>query len=94
MRKVDGVQSVQVSLKEGITTLELRPENRVTLAQLRTVIRNNGFVPKEVQVIARGSVGAGGFDVAGSGERLSTVSAPVAADGGQWRFTVPVPSRR
>ena len=89
MQKVDGVQSVQVSLKEGLTTLELRPENKVTLAQLRTVIKNNGFVSKDAQVVARGSVRSDGFDVAGSAERLSTVSAPIAVDGGRWRFTVP-----
>jgi len=91
MQKVDGVQSVQVSLKEGLTTLELRPDNKVTLAQLRTVFKNNGFVSKEVQVIARGSVRSDGFDVTGSGERLSTASPPTAADSGRWRFTVPAP---
>lgn len=91
MQKVDGVQSVQVSLKEGVTTLELRADNKITLSQLRLVIKNNGFVSKEVQVVARGSFGANGFDVAGSAERLSTVSEPVAAEGGRWRFTVPAP---
>jgi hypothetical protein len=91
MQKVDGVQSVQVSLKVGVTTLELRPDNKVTLSQLRLVIKNNGFVSKEAQVVARGLVVANGFDVAGSGERLSTVSAPVATEGGRWRFTVPAP---
>lgn len=91
MQRVEGVQSVQVSLKEGLTILELRPENKITLAQLRTVIKNNGFVSKEVKVIARGSARSNGFDVAGSGERLSVVSAPTAADGDRWRFTVPAP---
>lgn len=91
MQKVDGVQSVQVSLKEGLTTLELRRDNKVTLAQLRTIIKNNGFVSKEAQVVARGLVGANGFDIAGSGERLSSVSAPVAIADGRWRFTVPAP---
>ena len=91
MQKVDGVQSVQVSLKDGVTTLELRLDNKVTLAQLRTVIKNNGFVSKEVRVTARGSVRSDGFDVAGSGERLSTISAPIAVEGGRWGFTVPAP---
>lgn len=91
MKKVEGVQSVQVSLKEGKTTLELRPDNKVTIAELRTVIKNNGFVSREVQVVARGSVRSGGFDVAGTGERLSTAAAPTATDGDRWRFTVPSP---
>lgn len=87
MQKVEGVQSVKVSLKEGMTALELLPDNKVTLAQLRTVIRNNGFVSTEVQVIARGSARSDGFDVSGTGERLSTVAALVMADGDRWRFT-------
>ena len=91
MQKVDGVQLVRVSLKDGTTTLELRPDNRVTIAQLRKVIRNSGFVSKEVQVLARGSVLANGFDVLGTGERLSTANAPVAAEAARWRFTVPAP---
>jgi hypothetical protein len=76
---------------QKVTTLELRPENKVTLAQLRTVIKNNGFVSKEAQVIARGSVDAKGFVVEGSGERLSTVTPPASSEGGRWRFTVPAP---
>jgi hypothetical protein len=89
MQKVEGVQTVQVSLKQGTTTLELRPENKVTVAQLRTVIRNNGFVPKEIQVMARGTVRADSFEVAGTSERLATTASPVSVDGARWRFTVP-----
>ena len=89
MQKVDGVQTVQVSLKQGTTTLALRPDNKVTVAQLRTVIRNNGFVSKEIQVVARGNVRSDGFEVTGTSERLATAASPVSVDGGRWRFTVP-----
>ena len=95
MQKVDGVQSAQVSLKEGLTILELRSGNKVTLAQLRTVIKNNGFVSKDAVVVAAGTASkngaSGAFEVTGTGERLSPVSALVAAEGGRWRFTVPAP---
>ena len=56
MQKVDGVQSVKVSLNDGLTILDLKPDNAVTLAKLRQVIKNNGFVSKEAQIVARGSI--------------------------------------
>ena len=79
MQKVAGVTSVTVSLNEGLTTLELVPENSVTLANLRQIIRNNGFVTNESKVIARGTVSSSGsgliLEVRGSKERL-TLTAP------------------
>ena len=74
MQKVTGVATVKVSLNDGLTILDLKPENTVTLANLRQVIRNNGFVTKEVEVTARGSFqtisGREVFVVDGSKERL------------------------
>jgi hypothetical protein len=86
MQKVEGVQKVQVSLKEGVTTLELRADNTVTLAQLRTVIKNNGFVSKDAAVTARGTVAGDTFEVRGTGERLAFTKKPVA-NGDRWDFT-------
>jgi hypothetical protein len=74
MQKVPGVVSVRVSLNEGLTVLELTPGNTITLANLRQVIRNNGFTTREAQVVARGSVSllsnGVSFEVGGSHERL------------------------
>jgi hypothetical protein len=94
MQKVDGVQAVHVSLKDGLTVLDLRNGNAVTLAKLRGIIKNNGFVSKEAQVVARGRlVDAAGadFEVSGSGERLRASSGPVADSGDEWRLTVAAP---
>ena len=75
MQNVTGVVSVRVSLNEGLTVLDLKPGNEVTLAQLRQVIRNNGFVTRQAQVIAVGAVsttsGAVVFEVRGSRERFA-----------------------
>ena len=75
MQKVPGVNAVRVSLNEGLTVLDFKEENSVTLAQLRQVIRNNGFVTKEAQIVARGLVTASGeqmsFEVTRSGERIT-----------------------
>ena len=53
MQKVDGVQSVRVSLNDGLTILDLKAGNAVTLAKLRQIIKNNGFVSKEATAVAR-----------------------------------------
>jgi hypothetical protein len=90
MKKVEGVQSVQVRLKEGLTVLELRPANKITLAQLRTVIKNSGFVSKDAQVTARGTTTGNAFEVIGTGERLPFAQKPSETDG-LWRFTSPKP---
>ena len=75
MRKVPGVTGVRVSLNEGLTILDLKPGNTVTLSSLRQVIRNNGFITNEAQVVARGAVTASAnqltFEVSGSKERLA-----------------------
>ena len=88
MKKVEGVQSVQVSLKDGLTVLELRPGNKVTLATLRTVIKTNGFVSKDAQVTARGSIDSTVFVVTGSGERLPFAQPP-SVRGDVARFSSP-----
>lgn len=96
MLKVDGVQSVRVSLKEGLTILDLKPDNTVTLAKLRQVIKHNGFVPKDAQIIARGSTafaeGHPVFDVSGTMERLA-LTTPARQIGDDWQLTVGPSSR-
>ena len=77
MQKVPGVTAVRVSLNDGLTVIDLKPENTVTLAALRQVIRHNGFVTKSAQIEARGILSAAGnqltFEVSGSRERLAVV---------------------
>lgn len=88
MRKVDGVKQVDVSLKQGVTTLELVPGNAVTVQQLRTIIKNNGFVSKDAAIIARGRVAGTTFEVDGTREILTPSGKPVALADGRWQFVV------
>lgn len=75
MQKVPGVSAVRVSLNEGLTVIDLKPDNTVTLSSLRQVIRNNGFVTNAADITARGIVTTVGkgliFEVSGSRERLA-----------------------
>jgi hypothetical protein len=74
MQKVPGVTEVKVSLNEGLTIIDFAPDNKVTLPQLRQVIRNNGFVTNQSRIVARGALvnadGAATFEIRGSNERL------------------------
>jgi len=88
MQKVDGVQTVRVSLKDGLTVLDLKPGNAVTLARLREIIKSNGFVSKEAIVVASGHPdGPDAFIVGGTNERIH-VSTPAQSTTGDWRLSV------
>jgi hypothetical protein len=96
MKKVTAVSDVRVSLKDGLTVLDLKPGNTVTLAGLRLIIKNNGFVAKEATVIARGQPDVQDpvtFVVSGTNERL-TLSSPPHESGEDWQCNVRAPVKR
>jgi hypothetical protein len=92
MQKVDGVQSVRVSLNDGLTILDLKPENAVTLGKLRQIIKSNGFIAKEATVLARGSAaGPRRFVVSGTNEQVD-LAAPAKQTGDDaWQLALPAP---
>jgi copper chaperone CopZ len=59
LQKIDGIDTVKVTLNDGKATLTLKPLNKVTLAQVRSVIEKNGFTPKAAAVVAETEVIAG-----------------------------------
>ena len=94
MKNVPAVAQVRVSLKDGSTVLDLKPANTVTLAQLRQIIKNNGFVSKDVAAVARGTIAdQATFVVSGTNERLP-LAAPAEPVGDAWRLTTPAPGKR
>lgn len=95
MKKIPAVTQVRVSLNDGLIILDLRPENMTTLAELRQVIKRNGFVSKEASGIARGRVGSDDktFSVSGTGEELLLL-APPNKKGDDWQLAIRAPDRR
>jgi hypothetical protein len=88
MQKVDGINGVRVSLNDGLTILDLKPGNVVTMAKLRQIIKSNGFVPKEAIVIARGtSSGERSFVVSGTNEKV-VLSAAAEQARDSWKLAV------
>ena len=70
IRKLPGVESVDVSLERATADIRLRAGNAITLAQLRQIIKNNGFASKEAIVTVIGNLiergGKPAIDVTGT----------------------------
>ncbi len=94
MKKNPAVEQVRVSLKDGMTILDLKQGNTTTVAELRRIIKNNGFVSKEVTATAHGTVSADQktFTVSGTNEQLFLSSAPQRA-GDDWRIVTQSPAK-
>lgn len=54
--KLAGVEEVTVSLNRGEAALQFADDSPTTLAEIRDVIRNNGFTPKEAVVTVAGEL--------------------------------------
>ena len=80
VRKLPGVESVDVSLERASTDIKLRAGNSITLAQLRSIIKNNGFTSKEATVTVAGDLiergGGPALDVTGTNTVMLIVADP------------------
>jgi copper chaperone CopZ len=56
IRKIEGVESVAVSLNEGLADVKLKPGNRLDPGRIRQVARDNGFTPKGAEARVAGKV--------------------------------------
>jgi copper chaperone CopZ len=65
VKKLDGVESVELIADKGVAVIRLKADNKVTLAQLRRVIKSVGYEAKAAAITARGRISGGGssFDL-------------------------------
>lgn len=84
LKKIEGVRDANVSLKEGVATIAFTPDNRVRLAQVWKVVRDNGFTPRASTIRADGVVAIRGdavvITIAGSDESFIADNADSARD--------------
>jgi copper chaperone CopZ len=80
LKKVPGVESVEVSLNKGLATVKLKPRNVVTLAQLWQLLHEKGYTPKNTTVSVRGELvnveGRLQLKVSGTNDVLAVVIDP------------------
>jgi copper chaperone CopZ len=60
IEKLEGVESVRVSLEEGLAAVTLVPGNALDPERIRKVARDGGFTPKQAEVRVRGRLVAEG----------------------------------
>ena len=56
VKKLEGVETVDVSLEKSSAVITLKADNTITLPQLRRIIRSSGYPTKDAQVTARGRI--------------------------------------
>lgn len=56
VRKLEGVESVDVSVEKASVDITLEADNKVTLPQLRRTIRSNGNETKDATIAGRGKI--------------------------------------
>ena len=56
LKAVSGVDSVDVSLKNGLAAVKMKPGNTTTLKQLNDAITRNGFTMKDSTAVVIGTV--------------------------------------
>ena len=74
VQRLDGVKSVDVSLKKGMLDIVLKRGNTFRMSDLRKRIRENGFRPMEATVTAVGQFNGSKFEILGSGESYDVSS--------------------
>lgn len=86
MRKLPGVQSVEVSLERAVTEIRLTDGNTVSLAQLRKILKDGGSGAADVEVV--GTLmqrdGAPAIAVAKTPETFRIVSDPKNPEPFKW----------
>ena len=78
LKKFPGVDSVEVSLNNGLATVRLNPGNTVRPRDMWEAIRKNGFTPKNTHVVLRGTIDgtARKLKVAGTEEEFDLKGEP------------------
>jgi Heavy-metal-associated domain len=82
LKSVSGVESVDVSLAEGLASVKMKPRNTATLKQLQNAIAKSGFTMKDSTAVVSGTVITNGKTqllVSGSNELLTLVSESLAS---------------
>ena len=84
LKKVAGVESVNVSLNKGLATVKFKPGNTVSVPQLWQLIHENGYAPKATTVSVRGDLaniqGRLQLNVSGTNETLALAADPKNAN--------------
>jgi copper chaperone CopZ len=61
IKKLEGVESIELLPEKGTAEIRLKADNKITLRDLRRIIKSTGYTPGDAEITARGRIaGAGG----------------------------------
>jgi copper chaperone CopZ len=84
LKKVPGVESVEVSLNKGLATVKLKPGNTISVPQFWQLLHEKGYTPKATRVSVRGALAEGQghveLKVTGTKETLMLAADPKNPD--------------
>lgn len=78
LKRVPGVETVDVSLNKGLATVKLKPGNTVSVLQFWQLLHQKGYTPKATTVSVRGELadGQGQLQLKVSGTKVILDLAP------------------
>lgn len=86
LRRLYGVSTVKIALQANVVTITLDPKTEIDLRAIPKAIRDSGFAPGAMRLVARGTFeevdGTAAFRVAGWRQALPLTSGGVAAGDG------------
>lgn len=74
IQKMPGVERVEVSLNQGLATIQFKPGNTLEPGAVWETVRKNGFTPKETSVLVRGQVQGRQLRVSGTNQVLDLIA--------------------
>lgn len=86
LKKMPGVESVDVSLNKGLATVKLKPGNTLSVPQFWELLHQKGYTPKATAVSVRGELSGGGdrLQLKVSGTKDALKLAPDPKNGGAY----------
>jgi len=85
LKKVPGVETVNVSLNQGLATVKLKPGNTLSVPRFWELLHEKGYTPKATAISVRGEVsgtpGTLQLKVTGTNDILNLVPDPKNAAG-------------
>lgn len=69
-----GVERVEVSLNQGLATIQFKAGNLIQPEAVWETVRKNGFTPKQTSVLVRGQVQGRQLRVSGTNQVLDLVA--------------------
>lgn len=65
------VKSVHVDKQNSVLTLELKPDNKLRLEQVRDQVQQSGFTPKDTRVVVQGVAQNGALTISGLEQQIA-----------------------